>query len=185
MRGDGAFVVSWISWGQDGSGDGIYLRRYDAAGVPQTGDVRANTLTTGDQGNYNQSLAMDAAGNFVVVWNSGSQDGSSSGVYAQRYNAAGQRVERVTRANTQTVDSQVNPAVAMAVDGSFVITWQSYRQDGSQWGIYAQRYNAAGVTQGREFRANAHTYLGQGEPLDRPRRRRQLRHRMGKQPRQL
>jgi hypothetical protein len=32
---------------------------------------------------------MDAAGNFVVTWSSYGQDGSGSGIYAQRYNAAG------------------------------------------------------------------------------------------------
>ena len=42
-------------------------------------------------------------------------------------------------------------------DGDFVITWQSHGQDGSGWGIYAQRYNAAGVKQGTEFRVNTYT----------------------------
>ena len=34
-------------------------------------------------------MAMDADGDFVVAWTSQDQDGSSTGVYAQRYNAAG------------------------------------------------------------------------------------------------
>ena len=35
MNASGAYVVSWNSAGQDGSGDGIYARRYDANGVAQ------------------------------------------------------------------------------------------------------------------------------------------------------
>ena len=44
--------------------------------------------------------------------------------------------------------------VAALAGGGFVVTWQSQDQDGSVKGIYAQRYNAAGVAQGAEFRVN-------------------------------
>ena len=44
-----------------------------------------------------------------------------------------------------------------ATAGDFVVTWTSMYQDGSLGGIYAQRYNAAGVAQGAEFRANTFT----------------------------
>lgn len=33
--GDGDFVVAWASQNQDGSGDGVYARRFDAAGNPR------------------------------------------------------------------------------------------------------------------------------------------------------
>ena len=38
-----------------------------------------------------------------------------------------------------------------------VITWSSYGQDGSQSGVLAQRYNAAGVAEGGEFQVNSYT----------------------------
>jgi hypothetical protein len=47
--------------------------------------------------------------------------------------------------------------VAMDADGDFVVTWSSHGQDGSYFGVYAQRYNAAGVKQGGEFRVNTTT----------------------------
>ena len=38
--------------------------------------------------------------------------------------------------------------VAAEPNGNFVVVWQNNLQDGSGWGIYAHRYNAAGVPQG-------------------------------------
>jgi hypothetical protein len=44
-----------------------------------------------------------------------------------------------------------------------VITWQS-NQDGSGYGVYAQRYNSLGVPQGSEFRVNSYTNDNQNNP---------------------
>ncbi|MCA9061894.1 MAG: DUF2341 domain-containing protein [Planctomycetaceae bacterium] len=53
-----------------------------------------------------------------------------------------------------TTDLQESPEVAMAADGSYVIVWQSLGQDSSGYGIYGQRYDAAGNRIGNEFRIN-------------------------------
>ncbi len=45
----------------------------------------------------------------------------------------------------------------MDATGNFVVTWSSNNQDGSGYGVYAQRYNAAGVAQGAEFRVSTTT----------------------------
>ena len=46
----------------------------------------------------------------------------------------------------------------MDADGDFVISWSSGdNQDGDSWGIYAQRFNAAGVAQGVEILVNTTT----------------------------
>src|SRR5688572_124520 len=54
--------------------------------------------------------------------------------------------------NTYTASGQETNfrgrSVAIDDSGNSVITWMSYFQDGSGWGIYAQRLNAAGVAQG-------------------------------------
>ena len=54
---------------------------------------------------------------------------------------------------------QVNPAVAMDAAGDFVVAWVSGvfsgpGQDGDSYGVYAQRYGAAGAPLGAEFRVN-------------------------------
>jgi uncharacterized protein GlcG (DUF336 family) len=48
--------------------------------------------------------------------------------------------------------------------GDFVIAWQSNGQDGDGNGVFAQRYNAAGATQGGEFQVNTYTTSDQTNP---------------------
>ena len=162
MDSGGDFVVIWQSDGQDGSGDGIFAQRYDAAGVAQGSEFRVNTYTNSNQADL--SVAMDADGDFVVTWQSNGQDGSSQGIYGQRYNASGVAQGSEFKVNTYTTGSQNNPAVAMDDDGDFVVTWQSNAQDASFYSIYGQRYSASGVAQGSEFRVNTYASDAQSNP---------------------
>jgi Ca2+-binding RTX toxin-like protein len=155
MEANGDFVIAWTSTAQDGSGDGIFAQRYNAAGVAQGGEFAVNTFTTSNQSA--PSTAIDADGDFVVAWQSYGQDGSVLGIYARRYNMAGVAQGTEFPVNTFTTDAQFSPAVAMDTDGDFVVSWTSYAQDGNDNGVYAQRYNAAGVAQGAEFRVNTET----------------------------
>jgi hypothetical protein len=79
----GNFVVVWSSFLQDGSFWGVFGQRYAASGTPLGPEFRVNTYTTLDQAH--PSVTADSAGNFVVVWDSENQDGSSYGVFGQRY----------------------------------------------------------------------------------------------------
>ncbi|HEV8267259.1 MAG TPA: hypothetical protein VGR00_03460, partial [Thermoanaerobaculia bacterium] len=69
--------------GEDGSGNGIYLRRFDKAGTPLGGEVRVNAYTTGDQSA--PVISSGDTGEFVVAWESDGQDGDGFGVFAQRF----------------------------------------------------------------------------------------------------
>jgi hypothetical protein len=167
MDADGDFVVVWTSGGpsgagQDGASDGVYGQRYDAGGAPLGEEFRVNTFTTNSQSG--PAVAMDADGDFVVAWHSGFQEGNWYEIYAQRYDAAGVPQGAEFRVNTHTTSSQLEPAVAMDADGDFVVAWQSFQQDGNRTGIYAQRYDAAGVPLGLEFQVNTHTTGYQSRP---------------------
>ncbi len=159
MDSDGHFVITWQSYGQDGDDYGIYAQRYDAAGVAQGAEFQVNTYTTETQ--RAPSIAMDSDGDFVIAWMSFNQDGEDGGgdwgVYAQRYNAAGAAQGAEFQVNTYTTEMQGAPSIAMDSDGDFVIAWDGASQDGGDWGIYAQRYNAAGAAQGAEFQVNTYT----------------------------
>jgi Ca2+-binding RTX toxin-like protein len=162
MDNDGDFVVTWSSYGQNGSIFGVYAQRYDAAGAAVGGEFKVNTYTSLSQSS--PAVAMDADGDFVVTWQSHYQDGSSWGVYAQRYDATGAAVGGEFQVNSHTANNQYSPAFAMDNDGDFVVTWQSDGQDGSSYGVYAQRYDAAGAAVGGEFRVNTYTASGQSSP---------------------
>jgi hypothetical protein len=66
MADNGDFVVAWSSYFQDGSGWGVYARRYAADGTARGGEFRVNTTTLSDQ--LYTSVAADASGDFVVAW---------------------------------------------------------------------------------------------------------------------
>jgi len=70
------------------------------------------------------------------------------------YNAAGVAQGAEFRVNEYTARSQRASTIAMDAAGDFIVTWSSNGQDGSGYGIYAQRYDAAGTAQGGEFKVN-------------------------------
>ena len=73
---DGGWVVTWGSYGQDGSGYGVYQQAYAADGTARGGEVRVNTYAAGNQ-YVPQSTAL-ADGGWVVTWMSDDgQDGST------------------------------------------------------------------------------------------------------------
>ena len=83
----GNFVVVWHSLGQDGSGYGIFCQRYDSAGSGLGAEFRVNTTTMGGQ--RFPSVASDATGNFVVVWQGNAQVGTANDIFGQRYDSEG------------------------------------------------------------------------------------------------
>ena len=81
----GNFVVSWTGSPLDGDDSGIAARRFDRFGTPVSGDFVVNETTTGYQ--YSSQVALNAAGTFVMVWQSPDNDefgvsGRRSGVRA-------------------------------------------------------------------------------------------------------
>ncbi|MEM9595651.1 MAG: hypothetical protein AAGD06_15370 [Acidobacteriota bacterium] len=118
-------------------------------------EFRVNTYTSDNQSFPAIAVAPD--GHAVVTWESIGQDNSNHAVAAQRYNPDGSPLGAEFIVNTETMDTQSQPSAAMAADGSFTIFWRSKFQDGSEFGVYAQRYSSSGATVGGEFRVNVET----------------------------
>jgi hypothetical protein len=155
MDPTGDFVVVWESNGQV-AGQDVFARRYNAAGMALgPTEFLANAHTTGGQ--TDPAVAIDAAGNFVVVWRSVGQDGSDGGIFAQRYDAAGAPQGGEFQVNTYTTGSQSFPEVAMSADGRFVVAWESDGPDGYGEGIAARLYDSSGTPVGGEFLVNDYT----------------------------
>ncbi|MBK8505823.1 MAG: hypothetical protein IPL46_28695 [Saprospiraceae bacterium] len=135
MDVEGNFTIVWSDEDQNNS---IYARRYAANGLELGNEFLVNTDT--NSAKDAPVISADANGNLIVAWTSFGQDGSSMGVFAQRYDAIGLPQGGEFRVNSYTTNGQRQPAVAMDRDGDFVIAWSSSGQDGSQYGIYSQRY---------------------------------------------
>ena len=110
---------------------------------------------------------MDSEGDFVAAWESQNEDGSGYGVFAQRFamQSGAATSQFQYQVNTYTTGSQFEPRVASDAAGDYVVVWATYAQDGSQLGIYAERYNAAGVAQGSGFQVNTYTTGNQAYPV--------------------
>jgi hypothetical protein len=172
VDGGGGFVVVWESGNyflasQDGSRTGIFGQRYDASGAPLGTEFQVNTYTTDNQ--RIPAVAADTAGNFVVVWQSGSyyggQDGSGSGVFGQRFSSTGASVGPEFQVNTYTTGYQGVPAVAMDDGGRFVVVWQSQQTgSGYAYAVVGRQFDAAGIPAGDEFAVGAYTTGSQSQP---------------------
>jgi phosphoheptose isomerase len=136
-RADGSFVVAWQSSNQDGDGQGIFARHVDASGAPQGIGFPVNTTTAGSQDLA--AVAAHGQGEFVVVWR-GNGPGDALGVFGQAFNASGGVQGQEFRVNTYTTGTQGIQGVASTPSGVFAVVWGSNGQDGSDYGIYAQRF---------------------------------------------
>ena len=127
-------------------------------------DFQVNTHTPNEQ--ETPSVAMDAAGNFVVVWQSVLQDAATGhGIYGQRFNAAGVPQGPEFLINEQLSYNQTEPAVAMDPDGDFVVAWTTKLPDNEGANaVFARRYNAAGEALAGEFQVETRTSSGQADP---------------------
>jgi hypothetical protein len=134
----GNFVVVWQTLA--GFYD-IYAQRYSSTGAPRGGVFRVNTEFSEDQ--VHPSVETDAAGNFVVAWESFNQDGSGYGTFGQRYSSTGAPLGGEFQINTYTTSHQLQPSVAFDSAGDLVVAWNSWSQDGAGWGVFAQRFSAA------------------------------------------
>ncbi|MEM6697785.1 MAG: T9SS type A sorting domain-containing protein, partial [Bacteroidota bacterium] len=96
-------------------------------------------------------------GNFNIVWVSNLQDGSQEGIYAQRFDSAGTPQGSEFLVNTTTTGAQDNPSINMTMTGDFIITWNSYDQDGNRFGTYFKGYNVVGMVSNPETLVNTTT----------------------------
>ncbi|MBN1803927.1 MAG: hypothetical protein JW837_01630 [Sedimentisphaerales bacterium] len=119
-------------------------------------EFQVNTHTTNKQ--ENPAIAMDSAGNFIVVWNSYLQDGSSNGIFGQRFDRNHNPIGREFQINSTSTGNQKEPSVAMNADGSFVVAWQGTgANDEDEEDIFARLYNPNGIPVYNEFHINTNT----------------------------
>ncbi|RYD68425.1 MAG: hypothetical protein EOP58_00580 [Sphingomonadales bacterium] len=153
---NGNFLVSWTSTDSNFTNDDVYARLYDAAGNTLVTQFRVNTVTSNSQ-DESRVVAL-ADGRFVIAWQSGAQDGSGTGVYAQLYTAAGVRDGTPFLVNTTTDNNQDMGDMVRLADGGFLITFRTYGTPDST--LSYQRFDAEGTRLGGETNIAAAPSIG-------------------------
>ncbi|MCP2066835.1 beta strand repeat-containing protein [Pseudomonas laurylsulfatiphila] len=148
---DGGWVVVWMSRDVAGNNFTIEAQRYDAAGIAVGGETQVNT-TTGDNqiAQYSSDVTALKDGGWLVTWHANHPGESRFDIYAQRYDATGNRVGSETQVNTNTLNDQYIPAVTALNDGGWLVSWSSFSVAANGSDIYFQRYDANGQAVGGE-----------------------------------
>jgi hypothetical protein len=161
----GNFVAVWSSTLEDGDGYGVFARRYLYSGEPAgfLPEFRVNSTTTGNQ--FAASVARDAAGDFVIVWESAPHSGCCAQVMGQRYDLFGTPQGGEFLADNRADVGSYLPDVASDTSGNFVVVWTGYNEYGNlSYNVHGQRYSSSGAPLGGVFRVNTYTVSVAGRP---------------------
>ena len=112
-------------------------------------EFQVNTTALGNQTlrTNQRSVAMNAAGDFVVLWESDwAAPAPGPLLYAQRFNAAGVKQGGELPVTPILHRGQSAASVAMDATGNFVVAWDN--QGIAPQGIYVQRFGADAAKQG-------------------------------------
>jgi hypothetical protein len=148
MDGSGNFVVVWHGPGE--SDEDIFARRFDPNGQPLDDEFRVNDYTPGSQ--LCPSVAVDGAGNVVIVWESSSteQNPNKQSIFARLFDSTGSSL-----CPEFTIDDSIYncryPDVAINPNGNFAVVWMRDRSTNS---IMARLYNADGTAAADAFQVN-------------------------------
>lgn len=169
--GQGAPIVSWLSncsfvivWGGEGDGDdlGVFASVFNTTNASLISEFRINNYTTSIQGYHSVSRMTDTT--FVVAWQSLGQDGSGWGIFASVFDITGANLSSEFQVNAEAVDNQEQPSVSRLTDTTFVVTWQSWFQDGDLTGVFASIFDITGANLTSEFQVNNYTTSFQWYP---------------------
>ncbi len=156
---DGGYLIVWDS---DAAGDiNLMAQRFDATGAAVGSEFQVNTTTA--SGQDDGVVTALSGGGFVVIWESATQDGSGDGLFGQRFDASGTAIGGEFQVNTTVANDQVQASVVGLDDGGFLVSWQSLDQDGDNYGIYAQQFDAAANKVNGEFQINTTTAGSQAD----------------------
>jgi Secretion system C-terminal sorting domain len=129
----GNIVFAWESDGQDGSGNGVYYRRYDNNFNALTANELAiTTNTTGDQ--FGATVAMEPGGRFLLSWtDNNNRDGgggspllagAGASIWFREFNSSGTAIGSETLINQSVTGYQGYTLADVNASGKLVFAWE-------------------------------------------------------------
>lgn len=142
MNGAGSAVVVWIDTRSNAGGD-LYAQRYNSSGAA----VGANFKLTNSNSaflEYPPAVALDDAGNFVVVWTD-SLPGQQWSVKTRAYSSSNTPLTGVLEV-TSPASASIQGDVKIGPDGRIYYAWLDGRTDINNGRIYAKIASLTGIT---------------------------------------
>lgn len=152
----GNIVVTWSVGDQYQT---VFGQLFDSSGNAIGNEISLSSDSQRTQ--IDSQVTSLSDGGFVVTYSS--RD-SYSDLLAQRFDATGAKVGAELQVNTYTINNQDSPAITSFGDGSFVVVWHSYGQDGYRGGIYGQLFDTNGFPSGQEFQISSALDAEQEQP---------------------
>jgi len=136
---DGGFVFLWQSEKQDGGLGGVFGQIFAPDGSKSGLEFQANTFFKDCQDH--PMIAPFPDGRFAATWRSYGQDGDGWSVVTRVFLKDATKDGGEIVVNKYTSKDQWHPRISGWPDGSFIVLWTSFGQDGSSFGVYGQRFN--------------------------------------------
>jgi len=157
---NGDFVVVWEDDTDDNGYYQIFARGFYIDGCEKFPPFTVNQAHAGQQ--LNPHIDMNAAGDFVVVWEDDSDVDSRYQILAASFDQFGNR-----NFNDITVNYNINgvhfgPRVGVQDDGNFMVVWQDDSDDNGYYQIVAAGFNTNAVKMVSDFTVNQ---VGAGQQL--------------------
>ncbi|KAA9130207.1 hypothetical protein F3N42_13655 [Marinihelvus fidelis] len=152
LAADGSYVITW----EDDNDENGYYQVY-ARGFHPNGDERFSRITVNTAGAGQQrfpDIAVAPNGDFVVVWEDDTNDNFFSDIMARGFHANGTQKFADIVVNDDSAGHQMDPAVGIADDGSFVVVWADDTNANELYQVAARGFNANGTEKFRQRELN-------------------------------
>ncbi|MEP0765536.1 MAG: hypothetical protein HRF45_03210 [Fimbriimonadia bacterium] len=147
----------WQSWGQDGHGSGVLLRKLDGGD-----EILVNQTWKGDQSD--PAIAIDQQGRIAVVWRSLTSSKANPRVYVRLFDSAGRPLtEEIPMSGEDRFET--TPALAWSADGSLAVVFAVFDAAREPAGIHLQRFRASGERIGTDILVSGEPKNSQVEPV--------------------
>ena len=153
---EGGFIATWTSVGQDGSGDTIVARKFDASGTALSEEKIINSFIIGHQ--TDPEITELSSGKSVITWASADQDGSFWGLHGQIVDSNLENIGNEFIINSETQGIQRLHSVDTLSDDRFVVVWENRFDDNvsslEHTTIQGQIFDTNGEMIGNQFQVN-------------------------------
>ena len=161
MHRDGHFTVVWTRFSADGLGADIIGRRFSRTGLPLENEFFVSGSAPGRRDQAR--LVMDTSGAFVVCWHAHTYTQEAYNILARRFSPMAFPLGGEFIVNSHRDGWQVFPSIAFG-DAGYLVTWQSFEQDGDDYGIFAAILDRDGASRVPEFQVNSMSQGRQERP---------------------